>query len=78
MRRLVEQLRDQHDISDEEFANVINLDVEDVWRRLDAEAGDLSELIDVAVKTAEVDGTVHKLESAVIEELRERYGLRQS
>ncbi len=78
MRRLVEQLHDQHDISDEEFANVINLDVEDVWRRLDAEAGDVSDLIDVAVKTAEVDGTVHKLESAVIEELCERYGLRQS
>ncbi|MFJ5145670.1 hypothetical protein [Curtobacterium sp. NPDC088465] len=74
MRRLAAQLHDQHDLTDEQLANVIDLDVEDVWRRLDDETGDLADLIDVAVKTAEIDGTVHKLETAVLDELRERYG----
>ncbi|PZF09110.1 hypothetical protein [Curtobacterium sp. MCLR17_034] len=74
MRKLVEQLHDQHDLTDDQFANVIDLDVEDVWRRLDGETGDLADLIDVAVKTAEIDGSVHRLETVVLEELRERYG----
>ncbi|MDP4332128.1 hypothetical protein Q7F20_01990 [Curtobacterium sp. A7_M15] len=78
MRKLVEQLHDQHDLADEQFANVIDLDVDDVWRRLDQETGDLSDLFDVTLKTAEIDGSVHKLETAVLEELRERYGARQS
>ncbi|MBT1677019.1 TerB family tellurite resistance protein [Curtobacterium aurantiacum] len=74
MRKLVEQLHDQHDLNDDQFANVIDLDVEDVWRRLDEEAGDLADLLDVAVMTAEVDGSVHKLETAVLKELRDRHG----
>lgn len=73
MRRLVEELQDQHDLTDEQFANTIDLDIDDVWRRLDGEDDDLADLIDVAMKTAEIDGSVHKLETAIIDELRTRY-----
>lgn len=77
IRKLVEQLHDQDAFADEQFANVIDLDVDDVWRRLDQESGDLTDLFDVALKTAEIDGSVHKLETAVLTELRERYGDQQ-
>lgn len=77
MQRLVEQLHNQHNLTDDQFVNVnvnvIDLDIADVWLRLDKETGDLSDLLEVAVKTAEIDGSVHKLETAVLEELRERY-----
>jgi len=78
MRGLVEQLHDQHDLTDDQFANVIDLDVEDVWRRLDGETGDLADLLDVAVTTAQIDGSVHKLETAVLQELQDRYADRQA
>lgn len=77
MRGLVEQLHEQHDLTDDQFANVIDLDIETVWRRLDEETGDLADLLNVAVMTAEIDGSVHKLETAVLQELRDRYGDRQ-
>jgi tellurite resistance protein len=71
-------LHKQHDLTDDQFANVFDIDVEDVWRRLDEETGDPADLLDVAVKTAEIDGLVHKPETAVIQELRDRYGDRQA
>lgn len=74
MRRLAQQLDEQHNLDDTDFANVIDLDADDVWRRLDNESGDLGDLLDVARKTAEVDGNVHKLESAAINEFRARFG----
>lgn len=74
MRRLAEQLGEQHDHTDSDFANLVDLDADEVWRRLDNETGDLSDLLDVSRKTAEVDGNVHKLETAAIDQFRARYG----
>ncbi|MFE1782044.1 hypothetical protein ACFW9F_05495 [Streptomyces sp. NPDC059506] len=43
-----------------------------MWRRIDVEPGDLSDLLDVADRVAAVDGAVNAREKAVIAELRER------
>jgi hypothetical protein len=44
----------------------------EVWRRLDAVPGDLSDILDVANRVATVDGPVNELERAVISELQDR------
>lgn len=72
MRHLVRVVRDQHQVVDERLARLVDIDPADVWRRLDAESGDLSEILDVANRVAAVDGAVNALEKAIISELRER------
>ncbi|MFG2820081.1 hypothetical protein ACGFX4_11705 [Kitasatospora sp. NPDC048365] len=76
MRHLVRLARERHGVVDEGLANLVDLDPADVWHRLDAEAGDLGHLLDVAQQVAEVDGPAGKREQAVIAELREWLGLR--
>ncbi|MFE3107314.1 hypothetical protein ACFXKJ_24690 [Kitasatospora indigofera] len=73
IRHLVRLVRDQHQVVDEQFARVVDIDPAEVWRRLDAEPGDLGDLLDVAERVATVDGPVNKFEGAVIAELRDRY-----
>ena len=41
---------------------------------LDAEPGDLSDILDVANQVATVDGAVNALEIAIISEIRDRCG----
>lgn len=72
MRHLVRLVRDQHQVVDEELAHLVDIDPAEVWRRLDAERGDLSDLVDVADRVAAVDGAVNAREAAVISELRDR------
>ncbi|MEU9948436.1 hypothetical protein [Streptomyces sp. NPDC047939] len=72
MRHLVRLVRDQHQVIDEQLAHLVDVDPADVWRRLDAEPGDLSDLVDVAERVAAVDGAVNARERAVISELAER------
>ncbi|MEV7102959.1 TerD family protein [Streptomyces atroolivaceus] len=72
MRHLVRLVRDQHQVVDEQLAHLVDIDRAEVWRRLDAEPGDLSDLLDVADRVATVDGDVNSRERAVISELRER------
>jgi tellurite resistance protein len=72
MQQLVRLARDKHQVVDQDLADLVDLDPADVWRRLDAEPGDLSELLDSAAKVAEVDGDLNKREQAVISQLRER------
>lgn len=72
MRHLVRLVRDDHQIVDGQFAHLVDIDPVEVWRRLDAEPGDLSDLMDVADQVATVDGAVNALETAVISELRDR------
>ncbi|GAA1359601.1 hypothetical protein [Streptomyces beijiangensis] len=71
MRHLVRLVRDRHQVVDERLAHLVDLDPAEVWRRLDAEAGDLSELLDVADRVAAVDGDVNAREKAIISELRD-------
>jgi hypothetical protein len=74
MRHLVRLARDQHQVVDEQLAHRIDVDPAEVWRRLDAEPGDLSDLLDVANRVATVDGAVNARERAIISELQDRCG----
>jgi hypothetical protein len=71
-RHLVRLVEDRHQVIDEELARVIDVDPAEVWRRIDAEPGDTSQLVDVANRVASVDGAVNDLERAVISELQDR------
>lgn len=72
MKHLVRAVRDQHQVVDEQLANVVDIDPGEVWKRLDAESGDLTELLDVADRVATVDGDLTAREKEVIAELRSR------
>jgi tellurite resistance protein len=71
-RHLVRLVRDHHDVVDERLARLVDIDPAEVWRRLDAEPGDLSDVLDVANRVATVDGAVNADEKAIISELRYR------
>ncbi|MEU2677523.1 TerD family protein [Streptomyces sp. NPDC007107] len=72
IRHLVRLVREQHQVVDRQLAHLVDIDHAEVWRRVDAEPGDLSDLLDVAEQVAAVDGDVNTAESAVISELRDR------
>ncbi|KNE84214.1 MULTISPECIES: hypothetical protein [Streptomyces] len=72
MRHLVRLVRDRHQVVDEQFAQLVDIDPAEVWRRLDAEPGDLSDLLDAADRVAAVDGAVNAREKALLSELRDR------
>lgn len=74
IRHLVSLVRDQHQVVDEQVARVVEIDPDEVWRRLDAEPGDLSDILDVARQVAIVDDPVNSREKAVISGLQDRYG----
>ncbi len=71
-RHLVRLVRDRHQVVDEQLARLVDIDPVEVWRRLDAEQGDLSDILEVANRVATVDGTANALEQAIISELRAR------
>ena len=72
MRHLVKIVGDEHEVVDERLAQVVDVDPEDLWRRLEAETGDLSDLVAAATRVATVDGPVNALEKALISELTDR------
>ncbi|MEV4946866.1 hypothetical protein [Streptomyces sp. NPDC053755] len=72
MRHLVRLVRDRHQVVDERLARLVDVDPAEVWRHLDAEPGDVSDLLDVADRVAAVSGHVGAHEKAVISELRDR------
>ncbi|MFG2599851.1 hypothetical protein [Streptomyces sp. NPDC048462] len=72
MRHLVSRVRDRHQVVDEELAHLVDVDPDEVWRRLDAEPGDLGDLLDAAERVAAVDGPANARERAVVSELRDR------
>jgi tellurite resistance protein len=71
-RHLVRIVEQRHQLIDERLAQLVEVDAEEVWRRLDAEVGDLSDLIDVAHRVAAVDGDPTKAERAVISAIEAR------
>ena len=71
IRHLVRLVRDQHQAVDRQLAHLIDIDPAEVWRRLDAEPGDLSDILGVADRVATVDGDINALERAVISQLRD-------
>jgi uncharacterized protein (DUF697 family) len=64
--------RERHQVDDEQLANVVNIDPDEVWHRIDAEPGDLSDVVDAAERVGAVDGDLNEHEKAVIAELRDR------
>lgn len=72
MRHLVTLVRDQHEVVDEQLAQLIDVDQAEVWRRVEAETGNLEDVVDAAGRVAGVDGEVNIHEQAVLRELRER------
>ncbi|HET6818328.1 MAG TPA: TerB family tellurite resistance protein [Mycobacteriales bacterium] len=72
MRQLVRVVRDRHQVVDEQLADVVDIDPADVWRRVDAEADELGDIIDMAERVAGVDGALNAGEKRVIAELQDR------
>ncbi len=72
MRHLVRLVRERHQVVDEQLAHLVDIDPAEVRRRIDAEPGDLSDILDAAGRVAAVDGDVNKFEEAVISDLRDR------
>ena len=71
MRHLVRLVREQHLVVDNQLAHLVDIDPAEVWGRIDAESGDLSDLLDAADRVAAVDGDITAREKAVIAQLRE-------
>ncbi len=69
-QRLTRLARELHQVDDEQLANVVNIDPDEVWRRVDAEPGDISDVVYAAERVATVDGDLNTHERAVIGELR--------
>jgi tellurite resistance protein len=74
IRHLVRLVRDRHQVADEMLARLVDVEPAEVWRRLDAEPGDVSDLLDVANRVATVDGAVNARERGTISELQDRCG----
>lgn len=72
MRHLVALVRETHEVIDERLARVVDIDPEDVWERMAAEEGDLSDVLDAARRVADVDGVASAAEEAVIAEIARR------
>ncbi|MCM1943462.1 hypothetical protein NC239_35270 [Streptomyces sp. G3] len=72
MRHLVRQVRERHDVVDEQLAQIVDIDPAEVWKRVDGEPGDLGDVLDAAERVAAVDGDVNSREKAILAELRER------
>ncbi|OIJ63661.1 hypothetical protein [Streptomyces mangrovisoli] len=72
MRHLTRLARERHQVVDEELAHLVDVEPAEVWRRVAAEPGDLSDVLDAAERVAAVDGDVNAREKAVISELRDR------
>ncbi|MFF0667053.1 hypothetical protein ACFYVE_02505 [Streptomyces tendae] len=72
MRHLVRSVRERHEVVDERLAQVVDIDPADVWKRVDAEPGDLGDVLDAAQRVATVDGDVNAREKAILVELQKR------
>ncbi|OLT28356.1 hypothetical protein BJF79_11025 [Actinomadura sp. CNU-125] len=71
-QQLTRLARERHQVSDEHLANVIEIDLDEVWHRVDAEPGDLNDVVYAAEQVAAVDGDLNTQEKAVIAKLRDR------
>lgn len=71
-QRLTQLARERHQVDDKQLASVITIDPDEVWLRIDAEPGDLSDVVYAAERIATVDGDVNMHEKAIIAKLRDR------
>ena len=74
IRHLVRLVRDHHQVVDDQLAQLVDVDPAEVWRRLDAEPADLSDILDTATRVATVDGPVNVRERTTISEVQDHCG----
>jgi len=74
MRHLMTLVKDQHLVVDEQLAQLIDVDPAEVWRRVEAEPGDLTDVLEAARRVAAVDGVANAHEVAIILDLEGRCG----
>lgn len=72
MRQLIRAVRERHGVVDDDLRDLVDLDLDEVWRRLDSASGDLAHLVEAASQIARVDGEMNKHEQAAFDELRRR------
>lgn len=72
IRHLIRMVRDQHQVVDDELAEVVDIDPHVVWDRIDEEEGDLSDIVAAAEVAASVDGPINKAEQKILDEIRLR------
>jgi uncharacterized protein (DUF697 family) len=73
-RNLVVLVDQRHQVVDEQLARVVQIDAEDVWRRIAAEGGALDDIVELASRVAAVDGEPNKAERALLAEINLRCG----
>jgi tellurite resistance protein len=69
---LIRLAKENHHVVDERLARLIEHDPEEIWRRVEAESGDLTDISDMASRVAAVDGEINAREKALIAELADR------
>lgn len=71
-RHLVACVEKQHHIVDEELAQIVEVDIDEVWSRISDDGSDLSDIVDLANRVATVDGELNKKERALLAEIARR------
>lgn len=71
-QQLTRLARDHHQVDDEQLANVVTIDPNEVWHRFDAEPGGLSDVVHAAERVATIDGDLNTHEKTIIAELQDR------
>lgn len=71
-RHLVRLVAERHEVIDEQLAQLVDLDPDEVWHRVDSEEDDLSDVIDAATRVAAVDGDPNSRERKLLAELETR------
>jgi tellurite resistance protein len=71
-RHLVRLVAERHEVIDEQLAQLVDLDPDDVWQRIDSEEGDLSDVLEAAGRVATVDGDANSRERKLLAELDAR------
>jgi tellurite resistance protein len=71
-RYLASIVAEKHQVVDEQLANLVDVDPEVVWKRIEVEHGDLSDLLDAGLRVATVDGDANSRERQLLAELEAR------
>lgn len=72
MRHLIRLARDRHEHIDERLAKAVNIDVEEIWSRIESEVGDLDDIVAAAEEIARIDGEMNAKERTILDEIRAR------
>jgi hypothetical protein len=74
IRHILRLLGVRCEVFDKQLANIVHLNPDEVWRRVDDEPSDLSDILDTARRIAEADGAMNLHEKAIIAQLEKRCG----